>query len=129
MSQVAVVDFSPEHAISYNLLVDVVHRNLLTSDWYDPDHNESLLNTSRNSKWAREMLQNIKQSCCVAGHCDLVTQASDVKETLELLIERLAYPRGGHPPHVPGTIFVAISSFGCESGTRVCHPPSLVKEQ
>ncbi len=27
--------------------VDVVHRNLLTSDWYDPDHHESLLNTQR----------------------------------------------------------------------------------
>jgi len=31
--------------------VDVVHRNLLTSDWYDPDHHESLLNTQRYACW------------------------------------------------------------------------------
>ena len=86
--QVTVLDFSPEHAISYNLLVDIVHRNLLTSDWYDPDHHESLLNVSRNSKWAREMLENIKKSCCVAGHCDLLAKREDVKETLELLVQR-----------------------------------------
>ena len=95
--QVTFLDFSPEHAISYNLLVDIIHRNLLTSDWYDPDHEESLINVAKNSKWAREMLENIKKSCCVAGHCDLRAKREDVKETLELLIDR----HRGAPPSQP----------------------------
>ena len=94
--QVVMLDFSPEHAISYNLLVDTVHRNLLTSDWYDKDHNESLVNP-RNSKWAREMLVNVKQGCCVAGVCDLSTRPLEVKETLELLVDRLNLPPGMPP--------------------------------
>ena len=92
--QVTVLDFAPEHAISYNMLVDVVHRNLLTSDWYDEDHHESLLNHTRNGKWAKEMLFNIKKSCCVAGHCNLEAKETDIKETLELLTERFSYQKG-----------------------------------
>lgn len=88
------LDFAPEHAVSYNMLVDVVHRNLLTSDWYDEDHNESLLNHSRNAKWAKEMLNNVKKSCCVAGNCNLQAKESDIKETLELLVERHAERSG-----------------------------------
>lgn len=89
-----VLDFAPEHAIAYNMLVDVVHRNLLTSDWYDEDHQESLLNHARNARWAKEMQTNIKKSCCVAGHCNLEAKESDIKETLELLIERNGHPAG-----------------------------------
>lgn len=76
------------------MLVDVVHRNLLTSDWYDEDHHESLLNPTRNAKWAKEMLSNIKKACCVAGQCNLETKESDIKETLELLCERGKLPKG-----------------------------------
>ena len=108
--QVTVLDFSPEHAISYNLLVDIVHRNLLTSDWYDPDHHESLLNVSKNSKWAREMLENIKKSCCVAGHCDLLAKREDVKETLELLVQRHRKP-GSRITHSPPPLSPLSSSL------------------
>jgi len=32
-------------------------------------------------------------SCCVAGNCDLAVKETDVKETLELLGERLGFPQ------------------------------------
>ena len=35
--------FTPEHARSYNELVEVIERNLLLADWQDEDHVESLL--------------------------------------------------------------------------------------
>lgn len=42
-------------------------------------------------------------SCCVAGNCDLEVQESHVKETLELLGERLDHPQpqADYPPFVP----------------------------
>ena len=98
--QVTILEFSPKHAISYNLLADVVSRNLLTSDWYDPDHEECMLNTNRNSKWAREMMNNIKKSCCVAGNCDIVAKPEDIKESLELLLGRHSGPSSNPSQHL-----------------------------
>jgi len=40
------------------------------------------------------MLENIKKACCVSGNCDLVAKQEDVRETLELLAERLKLPTG-----------------------------------
>ncbi len=64
MVQVTRLDFAPEHAHSYNELIEVVKLNLLLADWNDEDHNESLLSV-RNSKWGKEMLRNVRwnQSC------------------------------------------------------------------
>lgn len=53
------MDFAPEHAHSYNELIEVVKLNLLLADWNDEDHNESLLSV-RNSKWGKEMLRNVR---------------------------------------------------------------------
>ena len=53
------LDFAPEHAHSYNELIEVVKLNLLLADWNDEDHNESLLSV-RNSKWGKEMLRNVR---------------------------------------------------------------------
>ena len=53
------LDFAPEHAGSYNELIEVIKLNLLLADWNDPDHNESLLST-RNTKWGKEMLRNVR---------------------------------------------------------------------
>ncbi|KAL0050649.1 hypothetical protein WJX82_004168 [Trebouxia sp. C0006] len=86
------LDFAPEHAHSYNELIEVVKLNLLLADWNDEDHNESLLSMC-NSKWGKEMLRNVRLSCCVAGNCDLAVKETDVKETLELLGERLGFPQ------------------------------------
>lgn len=38
--QVTLLDFAPEHAASYNALVEVVRRNLLLADWCDDAHRE-----------------------------------------------------------------------------------------
>ncbi len=57
--QVTRLDFAPEHAHSYNELIEVVKLNLLLADWNDEDHNESLL-SARNSKWGKEMLRNVR---------------------------------------------------------------------
>ena len=65
--QVTRLDFAPEHACSYNELIEVVKLNLLLADWNDEDHNESLLSV-RNSKWGKEMLRNVRwvhrRQCC-----------------------------------------------------------------
>ena len=45
-------------------------------------------------RWAKEMLRNVRLSCCVAGNCHLQASDQDVKETLELLAERLKLPTG-----------------------------------
>ena len=50
-------------------------------------------------RWAKEMLRNVRMSCCVAGNCHLQASAQDVKETLELLAARLQLPTGAkHQP-------------------------------
>jgi hypothetical protein len=58
-SQVTLVDFSREHAISYNELVEVSKKNILTSDWADENHKESMLN-SNNAQFSRERLKNLR---------------------------------------------------------------------
>ena len=57
--QVTRLKFAPDHARSYNELVEVIERNLLLADWQDEDHSESLLSHNQ-SKWAREMLNNVR---------------------------------------------------------------------
>lgn len=81
------ISFTTGHARSYNELVAVILRNLLLADWNDPDHIESLL-SPKNSKWAREMLENVRMSCCIAGNCELEATEADIRETLILLAHR-----------------------------------------
>jgi hypothetical protein len=50
--------------------VQLVLRNLLLADWFDEDHTESFLNQKR-SKRARELMQNVRKACCVAGQFDI----------------------------------------------------------
>ena len=38
--QVTLLNFGPEHAASYNELVEVIRRNLLLADWCDDEHRE-----------------------------------------------------------------------------------------
>ena len=59
LQQVKQLRFAPDHARSYNELVEVIERNLLLADWQDEDHLESLL-SERQAKWAREMVRNIR---------------------------------------------------------------------
>lgn len=56
--------------VSYNALVEIVLRNLLLADWFDEGHVESILNHKR-SKFAAELLSNMRLACSVAGQCNL----------------------------------------------------------
>ena len=55
------LDFLPEHAESYNQLVEVVERNLLLADWRDEHHEESMLHVKRGV-WGAEMLKNLRRA-------------------------------------------------------------------
>ncbi|EFJ45793.1 hypothetical protein VOLCADRAFT_93875 [Volvox carteri f. nagariensis] len=95
--KVTLLDFEPQHAKSYNELVEVVRRNLLTSDWCDEAHTESLLSPGQG-RWSRQMMNNVWLSCCVAGSTNNVVKEEDLLETLQLLCERLGLPA---PPGAP----------------------------
>lgn len=48
--------FDPKHARNYNEFVAVVQRNLLLADWWDENHHESLMHSSK----IREMMQVVR---------------------------------------------------------------------
>ncbi|KAL4420646.1 hypothetical protein ABPG75_010302 [Micractinium tetrahymenae] len=98
-SKVVLLDFAPSHATSYNSFVDILRLNMLSSDWYDPDHQESLLNSRRreNREYAARTLTNIRMSANVAGNCKLQVLASDVVETMQLLTLRELSRQQGTP--------------------------------
>ncbi|KAK9795946.1 hypothetical protein WJX73_001584 [Symbiochloris irregularis] len=109
--------FAPEHARSYNELVEVIERNLLTADWQDENHVESLL-SERQTKWAREMLRNVRLSCCVAGNSNLVVKEEDVKEMLQLVEARLwpAVDGEATAPSASNSGIVKVNSTVAEAG-------------
>ncbi len=45
--------------MSYNELVALIKNNILTSDWGDEDHMESILSDNK-SKWNSQMFLNIR---------------------------------------------------------------------
>jgi len=64
-------------------------------------------------------------SCCVAGNCDLAVKETDVKETLELLGERLGFPQpqAEWAPWVPSEHplgFLMVSHVLLQSGVSGC---------
>lgn len=66
--QVTGVDFAHRHAMSYNELVNLIKNNILTSDWGDEDHIESIL--SEKCKWNSQMFKNIRwgDQACLSCH-------------------------------------------------------------
>lgn len=81
------LDFADTHAASYSSLIDLVRFNLITSDWFDPDHKESLMSKSQASR-AVSFLFNVALACNVAGTCALRVSDEDLWDTLELLSSR-----------------------------------------
>ncbi|CAA0807019.1 F-box protein [Striga hermonthica] len=86
IKKVTFVDFSEEHAKSYNELVETVRRNILMADWNDPSHVESLLNP-KQWKFRATTIKNVRLSCCVAGHVRVVDAGQDIQETMDILVE------------------------------------------
>lgn len=83
--KVKLLDFTEQHAASYNELVVTVQRNILLADWKDPSHVESLLN-SKQWKARGIALRNARLSCCVAGHIKMQNAGEDVLETMEVFV-------------------------------------------
>ena len=81
----------------------------------------------RNSKLAKEMLENIKKACCVSGNYDFVAKQEDVRETLELLSERLGLPTGdpllGLPFWWHHTFFGSDTIHRPRATCADCNPP------
>ncbi|XP_057807863.1 F-box protein At3g54460 [Salvia miltiorrhiza] len=84
--RVTFVDFSEEHAKSYNELVETVRRNILMADWNDSSHVESLLNP-KQWKFRAATIKNVRLSCCVAGHVRVSDAGQDIQETMDVLVE------------------------------------------
>nr|XP_025624853.1 F-box protein At3g54460 isoform X2 [Arachis hypogaea] len=86
IKKVVYVDFSEEHARSYNELVLTVRRNILMADWNDPSHVESLLNP-KQWKFRSATIKNVRLSCCVAGHIKVTHAGEDIQETMDILAQ------------------------------------------
>ncbi|KAI3445132.1 hypothetical protein Pfo_001797 [Paulownia fortunei] len=86
IKRVTFVDFSEEHAKSYNELVETVRRNILMADWNDSSHVESLLNP-KQWKFRATTIKNVRLSCCVAGHVRVTDAGQDIQETMDILVE------------------------------------------
>lgn len=80
------LDFTEEHARTYNELIVTVRRNILMADWNDPSHVESLLNP-RQWKFRSTTIRNVRLSCCVAGHIKVTDAGGDIQETMDILAE------------------------------------------
>lgn len=81
------LDFTEEHAKSYNELVVTVRRNILMADWNDPSHVESLLNP-KQWKFRSNTIRNVRLSCCVAGHIKVKNAGEDIQETMDILMHQ-----------------------------------------
>lgn len=86
------LDFTEEHARSYNELVVTVRRNILMADWNDPSHVESLLNP-KQWKFRTTTIKNVRLSCCVAGHIKVTDAGEDIQETMDILVEKGLDPK------------------------------------
>ncbi|KAK3025254.1 hypothetical protein RJ639_044496 [Escallonia herrerae] len=86
LKKVIFLDFTEEHARSYNELVVTVRRNILMADWNDPSHVESLLNP-KQWKFRSNTIRNVRLSCCVAGHIKVTDAGQDIQETMDILVE------------------------------------------
>ncbi|KAH8512540.1 hypothetical protein Peur_056547 [Populus x canadensis] len=87
IKKVTFLNFTKDHARSYNELVVTVRRNILTADWNDPSHVESLLNP-KQWKFRSTLIRNVRLSCCVAGHIKVAEVGEDIQETMDILIEK-----------------------------------------
>eukprot|EP00257_Ricinus_communis_P013398 XP_015570821.1 F-box protein At3g54460 [Ricinus communis] len=87
IKKVTLLNFTEEHAKSYNELVVTVRRNILMADWNDPSHVESLLNP-KQWKFRSASIRNVRLSCCVAGHIKVTDAGEDIQETMDDLAEK-----------------------------------------
>ncbi|GAB2209435.1 hypothetical protein Drorol1_Dr00026649 [Drosera rotundifolia] len=115
------LNFTEEHAKSYNELVVTVRRNILMADWNDPSHVESLLNP-KQWKFRGNTIRNVRLSCCVAGHIKVAHAGQDIQETMDILAE------SGLDPLSEEYAFIKYSiSYGghCQRCNQWCRLPVI----
>lgn len=84
------IDFNEGDASSYNWLVSLARRNLITSHWYcEPYHKESLLHSS-NWKAAQRIVSNLQYACTISGSQNAQFAEPDVTVTLDTLYEKFS---------------------------------------
>ncbi|KAG9459629.1 hypothetical protein H6P81_004137 [Aristolochia fimbriata] len=118
IKKVTFLNFTDQHAKTYNELVVTVRRNILMADWNDPSHVESLLNP-KQWKFRSNTIRNVRLSCCVAGHIKVTNAGHDIQETMDILVEQ------GLDPASEAYIFIKYSllnggdCFRCQEWCRL----------
>merc|ERR1739847_176091 len=72
--------------MNYNDFVAIVQRNLLLADFFDENHRESLMHTSK----MREMMtvvRNVRLSCNLSGHMNIDVYEEDLRETMMIITQ------------------------------------------
>ncbi|XP_043692263.1 F-box protein At3g54460-like [Telopea speciosissima] len=118
IKKVIFLDFTEEHASSYNELVVTVRRNILMADWNDPSHVESLLNP-KQWKFRSTTIRNVRLSCCVAGHIKVTDAGEDIQETMDLLVEQGLGPTSEEYVFIKHYLLNGGNCFRCKEWCRL----------
>ncbi|KAG0496326.1 hypothetical protein HPP92_000861 [Vanilla planifolia] len=118
MKKVTFLDFTDEHAKSYNELVLTVRRNILMADWNDPSHVESLLNP-KQWKFRGSTIRNVRLSCCVAGHIKVSDAGHDIQETMDILVQQGLDPLSEEYEFIKHALLDGCSCLRCKDWCRL----------
>ncbi|KAF3336839.1 F-box protein [Carex littledalei] len=118
LRKVIYLNFNEAHAKSYNELVETVRRNILTADWNDPSHVESLLNP-RQWKFRGNTIKNLRLSCCVAGHIKVTEAGEDIQETMDILVGDGLDPECEEYSFIRIALLNGCSCFRCKDWCRL----------
>lgn len=118
IKKVKFLDFTEEHAKSYNELVVTVQRNILMADWNDPSHVESLLNP-KQWKFRSNTIRNVRLSCCVAGHIKVTHAGEDIQETMDMLVENGLDPVSEEYGFIKYNLMYGGTCMRCEEWCRL----------
>ncbi|KAG6679883.1 hypothetical protein I3842_13G012800 [Carya illinoinensis] len=118
IKKVTFLNFTEEHARSYNELVVTVRRNILMADWNDPSHVESLLNP-KQWKFRSATVRNVRLSCCVAGHIKMRDAGEDIQETMDVLVEKGLDPTSEDYAYIKYNLLYGGSCVRCKEWCRL----------
>ncbi|KAG9138260.1 hypothetical protein Leryth_001471 [Lithospermum erythrorhizon] len=116
--KVTLLNFTEEHARTYNELVETIRRNILLADWNDPSHVESLLNHKR-WKFRSATMTNVRLSCCVAGHIRVTEAGNDIQETMDELVQKGLEPGSEEYVFLRDKLHLGTSCMRCKAWCRL----------
>ncbi|GFZ02580.1 SNF2 domain-containing protein [Actinidia rufa] len=118
IKKVTFLDFTEEHARSYNELAVTVICNILMADWKDPCHVESLPNP-KQWKFQSTTIRNVRLSCCVAGHIKVTGARQDIQETMDILVENGLDPISEEYGFIKYNLMYGDSCMRCKAWCRL----------